>query len=327
MLGSILPGLRELRAPLAAGYLWLVFAWLAWGDMLPTAGEIEDGSPLDRLQRLEPVISDLGLAVVASVTAYILGSIVIDVQVRVGTFVRIVRGRGAGFLLTDAGRRTLHQWEMDRQDELAEEIVDAAARRVVAQREGVEATHDADRDEDAEHRGAVQTVRRQLDERIFEARVTPESWFPLLEDVERATREYIVDRRDLLKSRLLDVSQPRHSEVDRPDAEGTFRMALWPPLSALVIYLAVAVSWPWMFAMVLPALLAWQWIGFRRQANAELVTAFVDRDELGGELAKREVRRVAGHFAAAKTKTGNVLERLIGPVAAPSDPPSGAAAQ
>jgi hypothetical protein len=89
MVSSVLPGLRELRAPLAAGYLWLVTAWLVLGDKLPTAMEVKP-APLDRLYRLEPVLSDVGLAVVASVVAYVVGSIAIDVQVRAGRWCAVV---------------------------------------------------------------------------------------------------------------------------------------------------------------------------------------------------------------------------------------------
>jgi hypothetical protein len=77
MLTNVLPGLRELRAPLAAGYLWLLFAWLVWGDELSQAKSAETANkartPLDRFFELEPVVSSIGLAVVASVVAYVLG--------------------------------------------------------------------------------------------------------------------------------------------------------------------------------------------------------------------------------------------------------------
>ena len=82
MLSNVLPGLRELRAPLAAGYLWLTWSWLVWGDDLPTRAEVS--GPLARLYALEPVVSKLGVAVVASVGAYIVGSIAIDMQSRLG---------------------------------------------------------------------------------------------------------------------------------------------------------------------------------------------------------------------------------------------------
>jgi DNA-binding PadR family transcriptional regulator len=111
VLGNVLPGLRELRAPLAAGYLWLVIFWLIWGDKVPTKSE-HKAPPLDRLYGLEPIVSSFGLAVVASVTAYIVGSIAIDVQTRVGSLVADrVAGRSRRTLqLTGAGRRLLDRW-------------------------------------------------------------------------------------------------------------------------------------------------------------------------------------------------------------------------
>jgi hypothetical protein len=33
MLMNLLPGLRELRAPLVSGYLWLISAWLLLGHL------------------------------------------------------------------------------------------------------------------------------------------------------------------------------------------------------------------------------------------------------------------------------------------------------
>jgi hypothetical protein len=37
MLASLLPGLRDLRAPLAAGYLWLAAGWLYFAPLLPAS--------------------------------------------------------------------------------------------------------------------------------------------------------------------------------------------------------------------------------------------------------------------------------------------------
>lgn len=35
LLTSILPGLRDVRTPLACGYMWLIAAWLAFANYLP----------------------------------------------------------------------------------------------------------------------------------------------------------------------------------------------------------------------------------------------------------------------------------------------------
>jgi hypothetical protein len=63
-------------------------------------------------------------------------------------------------------------------------------------------------------------------------------------------------------------------------------MALWPPLAALAIYLAVAVSLWWSAVLTVPALVAWQWISLRRQANDALITAIAGRGELSRLLSE-----------------------------------------
>ncbi|MFF4392878.1 MULTISPECIES: hypothetical protein [unclassified Streptomyces] len=39
MLASLLPGLRELRTPLATGYLYLLLLFLLFSDSIPTKNE------------------------------------------------------------------------------------------------------------------------------------------------------------------------------------------------------------------------------------------------------------------------------------------------
>ena len=39
MLASVLPGLRELRVPLSAGFLWLLALWFAIEPTLPAVDE------------------------------------------------------------------------------------------------------------------------------------------------------------------------------------------------------------------------------------------------------------------------------------------------
>jgi hypothetical protein len=77
VLAQLLPGVREVRAPLASGYLWLLLVWLVWGDDLGRAANAREGdqpSVIQRLTELEAVVQGIGLAVVVSVTAYVMGS-------------------------------------------------------------------------------------------------------------------------------------------------------------------------------------------------------------------------------------------------------------
>ena len=87
MLSELLPGLRELRSALAAGYLWLIFAWLLFH------AEVDDaGGPLGDLVDLGGDVSDIGLATAASFAAYLVGSLSEDIFVR--WFLRLMERRG-----------------------------------------------------------------------------------------------------------------------------------------------------------------------------------------------------------------------------------------
>src|SRR5262245_48493714 len=73
MFTSLLPGIRDLRAPLAAGYVWLLFGWLVFE---PRYGMPTTGSPLylDTLALIQK-ISPVALAVAVSFAAYLVGSL------------------------------------------------------------------------------------------------------------------------------------------------------------------------------------------------------------------------------------------------------------
>jgi hypothetical protein len=232
MLSSVLPGLRELRAPLAAGYLWLLTGWLIFGDEVPKRREATSGA-LRRLYELQPVVSAVGLAVVASVAAYIVGSIAIE------------------------GLNSLVRRRLNARRRSPEDLFAVSA-------EGRKAMRD--------------WVNRRISIR---ARHRAAPW-----DLALA---YLSRDRDLLMTRLLAESVALHTEVDRPDAEATFRIGLAPPLTVLVVYLAVTVSPWWLLGLLISALLLWQSALFARQANDALVIAVLSREELNEPLL-RELR-------------------------------------
>lgn len=75
MLASLLPGVREVRAPLIAGYLWLLGLWILFE---PGFHDKTNHSELfDSLGRLAGLMSPLGLGIAVSVAAYLLGALVI----------------------------------------------------------------------------------------------------------------------------------------------------------------------------------------------------------------------------------------------------------
>ncbi|MDQ3724025.1 MAG: hypothetical protein M3376_13405, partial [Actinomycetota bacterium] len=73
LLSNLLPGTRQLRAPLAAGYLWLVALGLALASEIPSR---DDASGLfDDLYRGSDLIGDVGVGVAVSFLAYLLGMV------------------------------------------------------------------------------------------------------------------------------------------------------------------------------------------------------------------------------------------------------------
>jgi len=73
MLTSVLPGVRELRAPLAAGYLWLLALYIALEPLVP--GQAQATGVWGSLLKLEAVASPVGLGVAITFVAYLVGSI------------------------------------------------------------------------------------------------------------------------------------------------------------------------------------------------------------------------------------------------------------
>jgi hypothetical protein len=72
---NVLPGLRELRAPVAAGYMWLITAWL-WLDHIRLIPESRpaDGSWLARLWTISSALGIATLLTILTFVAYLLGS-------------------------------------------------------------------------------------------------------------------------------------------------------------------------------------------------------------------------------------------------------------
>jgi hypothetical protein len=72
MLLNLLPGLRDLRAPLAAGYLWLTAGWLYFAPRLPNSVNDAQGVLKD-VYRIVNASSPVAVATALTFVAYILG--------------------------------------------------------------------------------------------------------------------------------------------------------------------------------------------------------------------------------------------------------------
>jgi hypothetical protein len=116
VLANVLPGLREVRAPLAAGYLWLLFIYLLCG--IPDTADAPRF--VERIASLGGALSQVGVAVVVSFAAYLLGSFVHQVLCALGdgTMRALMRG-GRAPVLTPRGYALLD-------DLISEKVSDGA---------------------------------------------------------------------------------------------------------------------------------------------------------------------------------------------------------
>jgi hypothetical protein len=74
VLTSLLPGLREIRAPLASGYLWLLVVWLLIEPHLAAKQE-NMTAIVASLTRLAEAASPVGVGAAATFVAYVMGSL------------------------------------------------------------------------------------------------------------------------------------------------------------------------------------------------------------------------------------------------------------
>lgn len=72
MLANLLPGLRDVRAPLSAGCIWLLTLWLLLGDRVPT--QTEARGAWASLYRLGGLIGPGGVLASAAFLAYLIGA-------------------------------------------------------------------------------------------------------------------------------------------------------------------------------------------------------------------------------------------------------------
>ena len=79
---SLLPGLRDLRAPLAAGFVWLTLAWLAIGDRFPYKKADAKGLLYD-VYNLAETAGRPAVSVALAFIAYIIGIVAIGLTSRI----------------------------------------------------------------------------------------------------------------------------------------------------------------------------------------------------------------------------------------------------
>jgi hypothetical protein len=86
MLANLLPGLRDLRAPLSAGYLWLAAGWLYFAPQLPASMNEAEGVLKD-IYRVVNASDPLALAAGVAFVAYMIGILSTGLLIRPVRFI------------------------------------------------------------------------------------------------------------------------------------------------------------------------------------------------------------------------------------------------
>jgi hypothetical protein len=323
-----LPGFRNVRAPLLAGYIWLVAAWLVLAGDLPEEGE---SSVYRHGFEMGEAIGRVGLILAATVLAYLIGSLVqvvvstIADRVSVGWSAIRTEGPRLNRLAKDPGYVTARSmfkppvyepgavpWiEGDgkakiRLGWLFDSEIGAARKEL---REEMNKANKRIRNilhlpKDSAVELAFHLVRgsgQPLSVSAFVVRglgkdlpLRSEDAFANAKALELPTfsaRRNIFEERGALKTLLMETTAQAGAEVDRLYGEAELRFAIALPLAALIIVLLITTENLWWSVLLLaPAGLLFHASLLNRRAGLELVEALRSRDP------KEELPKVAPNF-------------------------------
>jgi hypothetical protein len=284
VLASLLPGFREVRAPLVAGLAWLTVAWL-WIDLPSRASAKARGGVKQDLLELGDAAGRPGLVAAALLGAYLIGSLA---------------EAGRRWLI---GRRWLRMWLDDRRPDRF------VHRGVLTDRGAGSLTQHLDealRDiASSAHQKGYEDVREALGRRSDDPvadHLHVADWETLIPDLS----EEVVRDLPLVRTRLVSDHPEHAAEYDRLQAEGTLRVALAAPLVLFLVTVAVRDSLFWLLGLLAVLALAREGLTRTEEAGDVIVDALlagiitapaVDRVRTRVENAPDETRRDRATFA------------------------------
>jgi hypothetical protein len=251
---GLLPGLRELRAPIAAGVLWLTFGWMIGQRLihLPPADQIRhrEGAygALLRLWEATPIA---GRVAVVAFFAYLVGSLALDLQPALWRrLVRLKRDRHIPERVDSLLRR-------------ASEPVSYRGRRAVQLA--------VDRKlRTLEGRWPTETLQQAT--RLIIGKAPGEmGWGTAIE----VRADQILDELDLVRTRLIDEHSELVADYDRYHSEADMRRAIVVPGLLIVLALAFDESGLWLLVLPLIGLVARQAADRRLRAGDLLADAIL----------------------------------------------------
>jgi hypothetical protein len=270
MLMSLLPGLRDLRTPLATGYVWLIWLWLAFSEDVATPDKAH--GVLARVYQLADSVGPQATLAAVSFTAYLIGSVTqIDPTKRGSNWNPFRTSVGpsrkarqelrelVGVLSPSFGKLT---------DSQVHEVMGEALRPRSYMSWSVR----------------WQEVRSKARERGLDGHTAY-----LLEWNTQAMAlvDSVIEEMPQLKIRLQARNRDLYDTCDRLAAEGELRTSILLPLCLLVGALASKTNLLWLLLMPLPILIGIQGYSKSRGSLEVLVQALQEGDIIASTTMER----------------------------------------
>jgi hypothetical protein len=274
IISNLLPGLRDLRAPLAAGYLWVVGLWLLLVDIVPP-----HGSATGVLAHIYALANYLGQGTVlaaVSFTAYLIGSVLsVDadgpIATRSAKVAKNVRLRTPRLLRPDGSRRFTARPSPSK-DPLVTRFNDRLSERVIWDTQNyirrlrkdllplsAPSSMSAQPDDDAPLKEWNEDLEHWVDS-VWEFQV-----FQMLANLIAETRQLV--------TRLRVTSPPLFDQYDRARGEAEFRLSVSFPIAFIIGVLAWKWTLLWLLAFPAVILIMNSGIGRAREATDVLAEA------------------------------------------------------
>ena len=223
MLTSILPGLRDLRTPLATGYLWLAASLVIFANWIPNRET--ESVVIARAFELGGAVGTTALLGATSFVAYLLGSALcaenIDIERRYESMTKVPL---LGKLVKEPAlsRQTLLQYN---------ELINSTFQQVVR-------NHDLTT--------MLQSV--PMSRHLFDTEGQGDPQF-----VFDAMKRRVTGERSIIENRLHNDKLALWDDYDRENAEGQFRLSVcWPmTVLAIAIYVRIVIEVGWSPGLIL----------------------------------------------------------------------------
>jgi len=279
-MANLIPGVREVRAPLAAGYLWLFAIYLAFAPAIPSRADATGA--WDSLQALEAAATTVGVGLALSFAAYLVGSVSEALRVaglraswHLSSHMRDRFSGPSAHNSNDDGRKPpgYDAVILRSYSDAGLNVLDEIVTRKLAIVDATLLTYGASLSGPAS-RTLPAEVRERVTRAIPGLRVT---WgTDGDEGVDAHVREMVIrrvtDELTLVRTNLLGREPELFTAVDRVRSASEFRAALAIPLAALAAALVWRATW-WLGALVLAAaiVLVAQGLSGNRQSTDNLI--------------------------------------------------------